>query len=79
MTPDQIAQRAQFGNGQITYTIKRAINGLGFPVEPTGSQVRLHHSIVLPPGQDDLSDAQRGALSTLFRLNQMPNLYKPPR
>jgi hypothetical protein len=77
MTVDDIARRAQFRNGQMTYTTKRDINHLGYPVEPTGSQIKLHHSIMLPPGKDDLTDAQRAALSGLFQQHVLPNPYRP--
>ncbi len=77
MTVDEIARRAQFRNGQMTYTTKRDINHLGYPVEPTGQQTYLHHSIMLPPGTNKLTDARRQALSALFRQHILSNPYRP--
>ena len=81
MSVDQLAAVARYPNAQLSYTIVPELNGLGYRVEPTPRPLTnpLHASILLPPGEPELTDAQAATLSALFGQHIIPNPYQTPR
>ncbi|HEU5276971.1 MAG TPA: hypothetical protein VFU97_25160 [Xanthobacteraceae bacterium] len=74
MSVDQLAAVARYPNAQISYTIVPELNGLGYRLEPTPRPTNpLHATILLPPGETELSDEKAKALSSIFRIERNPD------
>jgi hypothetical protein len=77
---DQIAAVARYPNSEISYTILPELLALGYRLVPTGNgRNPLHASILLRPGESELTDEQAAALSALFAQHRLPNPYIMPR
>jgi hypothetical protein len=78
MKPEDILAVPKYpGNRQYSYTILPELTALGYRLEPTPTRDNpLHSSILLAPGQTQLTEAQAKALSAIFR--RKPNPYFDP-
>jgi hypothetical protein len=78
MGPEDILAVPKYpGNRQYSYTILPELNALGYRLEPTPTRDNpLHSSILLAPGETQLTEAQAQALSAIFR--RRPNPYFDP-
>jgi hypothetical protein len=79
MTVDQLAAIARYRHPWLTYTIVPELNGLGYQVAPTETRKNpLHASILLPPGQTELTNEQAAAMSATFARHKLLNPYRGP-
>jgi|ERR1051325_3284407 hypothetical protein len=78
MKPEDILAIPKYTTyGQYSWTILPELDALGYRLEPSPTRSNpLHSSILLPPGQTELTDAQAQALSAIFR--RRPNPYYIP-
>jgi hypothetical protein len=77
MKVDQLAAVARYPHPKISYTTVPEVGSLGYVVVPTPDPKNpLHATILLPPGQTELTPKQAAALSALFAQHIIDNLYQ---